>query len=92
MSRSARARSARRAGAVLSRFLERLERAGSGEAVEDLILKIRVEGDAKEFAWIIPFPNQPVIKKEKREISKTIVKTAYDKGSIDNITVVAIHI
>ncbi|MCG8583904.1 MAG: hypothetical protein MI757_04240, partial [Pirellulales bacterium] len=30
-----------------------------GEATEDLILKIRVDGDAEEFAWIIPFPNAP---------------------------------
>lgn len=30
-----------------------------GEATEDLILKIRVEGDAEEFAWIVPFPTAP---------------------------------
>lgn len=35
-----------------------------GEASEDLILKIRVEGDAREFAWVIPFPNPPKFEKE----------------------------
>ncbi|MCE9525396.1 MAG: DUF2330 domain-containing protein [Planctomycetales bacterium] len=34
------------------------------KAVEDLILKIRVEGEAKSFAWIVPFPNEPKIGKE----------------------------
>ncbi|MBC7855588.1 MAG: DUF2330 domain-containing protein [Pirellulaceae bacterium] len=33
-------------------------------ATEDLILKIRVEGEAKSFAWIIPFPSEPKISKE----------------------------
>lgn len=28
-------------------------------AVEDLIIKIRVEGDASNFAWIVPLPNAP---------------------------------
>lgn len=28
-------------------------------AVEDLILKIRVEGEARHFAWIVPLPNAP---------------------------------
>ncbi len=27
-----------------------------GDAVEDLILKIRVAGDVDNFAWIVPFP------------------------------------
>lgn len=34
------------------------------KATEDLILKIRVAGEAKSFAWIIPFPNEPKIGKE----------------------------
>ena len=34
------------------------------KAMEDLILKIRVEGEAKSFAWIVPFPNEPKIGKE----------------------------
>ena len=36
----------------------------AGGATEDLILKIRVQGSAKSFAWIIPFPNEPKIAKE----------------------------
>ncbi len=36
----------------------------AGEAREDLILKIRVEGEAENFAWIVPFPNEPTAKKE----------------------------
>lgn len=31
----------------------------SRSAVEDLILKIRVEGEASDFAWVVPFPNAP---------------------------------
>jgi hypothetical protein len=34
-----------------------------GEAVEDLILKIAVEGEAAGFAWVIPFPRQPDVDK-----------------------------
>ncbi len=30
-------------------------------AVEDLILKITVEGDVDQFAWVIPFPNEPAV-------------------------------
>lgn len=37
----------------------------SGEqAVQDMILKIEVEGDTQEFAWIIPLPNEPKVAKE----------------------------
>jgi hypothetical protein len=35
-----------------------------GKAVEDLILKIRVQGSARKFAWVVPFPNEPTIAKE----------------------------
>ncbi len=35
-----------------------------GKATEDLILKISVVGNAKRFAWVIPFPNEPKITKE----------------------------
>lgn len=35
-----------------------------GQASEDLILKIRVEGAASDFAWVIPFPQEPEVKKE----------------------------
>ena len=34
-----------------------------GNAVEDLILKIRVSGDVDQFAWIVPFPQKPAVKK-----------------------------
>jgi hypothetical protein len=39
---------------------------GSSErsAKQDMILKIQVEGDAKEFAWIVPFPSAPKVTKE----------------------------
>lgn len=33
-----------------------------GEAMEDLILKITVQGETDDFAWIIPFPNKPEVK------------------------------
>lgn len=36
----------------------------AGGATEELILKIRVEGDAERFAWVIPFPSEPKIAKE----------------------------
>ena len=39
-----------------------------GDAVEDLILKVFVQGkgkeDVKNFAWIVPFPNEPTVEKE----------------------------
>lgn len=35
-----------------------------GEATEDLIIKIEVEGDASEFAWVVPLPNEPQVAKE----------------------------
>ena len=34
-----------------------------GEAVEDLILKITVQGETKAFAWVVPFPNEPKVQK-----------------------------
>lgn len=34
------------------------------EAKEDLVLKIQVDGRATQFAWVIPFPNQPEVGKE----------------------------
>lgn len=35
-----------------------------GDATQDMILKISVTGEAKNFAWVIPFPNEPEVKKE----------------------------
>ena len=37
-------------------------------ATEDLILKIQVHGDAKKFAWIIPFPNPPKVEEESAKL------------------------
>jgi hypothetical protein len=35
-----------------------------GEATEDLILKIRVQGELDQFAWVIPLPNEPKVAEE----------------------------
>ena len=37
---------------------------GDTSAREDLILKISVEGDLNEFAWVVPFPSAPESAKE----------------------------
>ena len=34
-----------------------------GKATEDLILKISAKGEVDRFAWVIPFPNEPVTEK-----------------------------
>lgn len=44
----------------------------AGGAREDLILKIRVEGEADHFAWIVPFPNEPKVKKEDPRLFEEI--------------------
>jgi hypothetical protein len=44
----------------------------SESAVQDMILKISVEGEVKEFAWIIPLPNVPKIKKEDPGLFKEL--------------------
>lgn len=43
-----------------------------GEASEDLILKIRVEGKTDEFAWVVPFPNVPKVKEEDDALFKEL--------------------
>ena len=35
-----------------------------GGAREDVILRISVEGEVENFAWVVPFPNQPEVAKE----------------------------
>ena len=40
----------------------------AGNATEDLILKIRVAGEAEQFAWIVPFPNKPTVKEEDAKL------------------------
>jgi hypothetical protein len=43
-----------------------------GGAVEDLILKISVQGDAKAFGWIVPFPAEPAMAKENPAIFREL--------------------
>lgn len=50
-----------------------LTSAGDKEpATEDLILKISVKGDVNHFAWVIPFPNQPVVEKAEAQLFKEL--------------------
>jgi hypothetical protein len=42
------------------------------EATEDLILKIRVEGEAAQFAWVVPFPSQPIVNKAGEKLFKEL--------------------
>jgi hypothetical protein len=35
-----------------------------GDAREDLILRISVQGEVSEFAWVVPFPHPPEVAKE----------------------------
>jgi hypothetical protein len=45
----------------------------AGGAVEDLILKIGVQGDVKKaFGWIVPFPAEPAMAKEDPALFKEI--------------------
>jgi len=43
-----------------------------GGATEDLILKITVEGAVDQFAWVIPLPNQPTVKKADAKLFKEL--------------------
>lgn len=43
-------------------------------AVQDLILKIRVEGEADDFAWVVPLPSKP----ETREEDVALFKECFD--------------
>jgi hypothetical protein len=43
-----------------------------GEAIEDLILKVTVAGEVDKFAWVIPFPTKPEVKKESAELFKEL--------------------
>lgn len=43
-----------------------------GKASEDLILKITVEGEVERFAWVIPFPNEPVVEKADAKLFKEL--------------------
>jgi len=46
----------------------------AGEATEDLILRISVVGEVENFAWVIPFPNQPKVKKEDPRLFKELYR------------------
>ncbi len=39
-----------------------------GEAREDLILRISVQGEVSNFAWVVPFPNEPQVAKEDAKL------------------------
>ena len=41
-------------------------------AKQDLILKIQVEGDATEFAWVVPFPSAPKVSKEDPKLFQEV--------------------
>ncbi len=43
-----------------------------GEAIEDMILKIKVEGNTDDFAWVIPFPQQPKVQKADAVLFKEL--------------------
>jgi hypothetical protein len=44
----------------------------TGKGIEDLILKISVQGNVDRFAWVIPFPNQPAVKEADARIFKEL--------------------
>lgn len=44
----------------------------AGEATEDVILKIQVTGHPEQFAWVIPFPQEPKIAKEDPRLFKEL--------------------
>ncbi|HYF51389.1 MAG TPA: DUF2330 domain-containing protein [Planctomycetota bacterium] len=41
-----------------------------GGAVQDLILKISVQGEAKNFSWVVPFPTEPKAEAEAAKLFK----------------------
>ncbi len=66
-----------------------------GEAVEELILKITVEGEAKTFGWVVPFPETPEVAREDarlfRELfayveTRTVRARLGKKGKFDGAT------
>eukprot|EP00913_Durusdinium_trenchii_P035339 g33069.t1 len=44
----------------------------SNSAVQDLILKIRVAGEIDSFAWIVPFPQQPKVRKADAKLFQEV--------------------
>ena len=45
-------------------------------ATEDLILKIRVEGDAASFAWVVALPNEPTTVPRTASCSRSCTATS----------------
>jgi hypothetical protein len=43
-----------------------------GDAVEDLILKVSVKGQTDHFAWVVPFPSEPEVRKEEAALFKEL--------------------
>mgnify|MGYP001825244201 CR=1 FL=1 len=43
-------------------------------AVQELILKIRVEGDTEEFAWVVPLPSVPQTAKENPKLFEELFR------------------
>jgi hypothetical protein len=35
----------------------------AGEATEDMILRISLAGEVENFAWVVPFPNEPKVER-----------------------------
>ena len=52
-----------------------------GGALEDLVLKITVAGAAKDFAWVVPFPSEPKIRKADAKIFKELFDYVQARGS-----------
>jgi hypothetical protein len=52
-----------------------------GDAVEDLILKVSVKGQTDRFAWVIPFPSEPEIRKEEAALFKELFEYVQDRIS-----------
>jgi len=44
----------------------------AGQATEEIILKVSVQGDLSEFAWVVPFPNPPEIEREDAKLFREL--------------------
>ena len=45
---------------------------GAKSATQDMILKITVEGDVRQFAWIVPLPAEPTTAKEDAKLFREL--------------------
>ena len=41
-------------------------------AVEDLVIKISVQGSAQTFGWVVPFPSEPKVHKEDPKLFREL--------------------